>query len=497
MANIYKEVSRTFNEYLLIPRLTKRTDNPEKVSLKTPITKFSKGETPTLELQIPFTSAIMQAVSDENLAIALARQGGISFIYSSQTIESQAQMIRKVKEFKLGFVESKYNLTINSTLKDIVKIKNETDHTTITVTSNGLPHGELLGIITSRNWRIPKMDLTTPVVDIMTPKEDLVCGEVGISLEEAYDTLWKHKLDVLPIVKGKKLISLVFRKDYYSDEENPHALMDENKSYIVGAGVNTHDYKERIPILIESGADILCIDSSDGFSEYQKDVINFVRNTYGDTVKIGAGNVVDADAFHYLVACGADFIKIGVGGGSICITREQKGIGRGQATAILEVAKARDEYYDRTGIYIPLASDGGIVQDYHVTLALAMGADFVMLGRYFARFEESPGRKYKINGNYVKEYWGEGSNRAKNWARYDKRDNTPLQFEEGVDSYVPYAGPLKDNLMITIAKIKATMVNSGSLSIKEFQENATLTVISEMSLTEGSAHDVILKEHTF
>jgi IMP dehydrogenase len=331
----------------------------------------------------------------------------------------------------------------------------------------------------------------------MTPIEDLVCGKDGISLDEAYDTLWKHKLDVFPIIRGKKLVSLVFRKDYYSDEENPHALMDEKKSYMVGAGVNTRDYKERIPELIRSGADIFCIDSSDGFSEYQKDVIDFVRNTYGEKVKIGAGNVVDADAFYYLAEAGADFIKIGVGGGSICITREQKGIGRGQATAILEVVKARNEYLARTGIYIPLASDGGIVQDYHVTLALAMGADFVMLGRYFARFEEAPGQKYKLNGNYVKEYWGEGSNRAKNWARYDKIGETPLQFEEGVDSYVPYAGPLQDNLLITLAKIKAAMVNSGCLTIKEFQEQATLTVISEMSLTEGSAHDVILKEHTF
>ncbi len=268
----------------------------------------------------------MQAVSDDKLAVALARQGGISFIYSSQTIESQADMIRRVKEFKLGFVESKYNLTLQSTLEDVVRIKNTTGHTTITVTSNGCPHGELLGIITSRNWRIPKMALDTPVTEFMTPIEDLVCGKDGISLDEAYDTLWKHKLDVFPIIRGKKLVSLVFRKDYYSDEENPHALMDEKKSYMVGAGVNTRDYKERIPELIRSGADIFCIDSSDGFSEYQKDVIDFVRNTYGEKVKIGAGNVVDADAFYYLAEAGADFIKIGVGGGSICITREQKAL---------------------------------------------------------------------------------------------------------------------------------------------------------------------------
>ena len=497
MAKIYEEVSRTFNEYLLIPRLTKKEHLPDEVSLKTPITRFKRGEQPDIELNIPFTSAIMQAVSDDRLAIALALQGGLSFIYSSQSIKDQAAMVQKVKRFKLGFVESRYNLTKEATLSDVVRIKEKTGHSTITITSDGSPHGRLEGIITSRDWRVPQMELSTPVIDFMTPFESLICGEDGITLDEAYDRLWDHKLSVLPIINGQTLTALVFRKDYDSDEENPTALMDERKSYMVGAGVNTHDYRKRIPVLVESGADVLCIDSSDGYSEYQKDVIGFVRDSYGDTVKIGAGNVVDADAFRYLADAGADFIKIGVGGGSICITREQKGIGRGQATAILEVAKARDQYYEETGIYVPIASDGGIVQDYHVTLALAMGADFVMLGRYFARFEEAPGRRYRVNGNFVKEYWGEGSNRARNWARYDKHDTRQMTFEEGVDSYVPYAGPLKDNLTITLAKIKSTMVNSGCMSIREFRREATLTVVSQMSLNEGSAHDVILKEQSF
>lgn len=496
MAYIFPEVSRTFNEYLLIPRLTEKTHQSDQVSLVTPLTRFKQGTKPELYLHIPFTSAIMQAVSDDRMAIALALQGGLSFIYASQSIDEQSDMIRRVKQFKLGFVESRYNLTTDATLADVVHIKETTDHSTITITSDGSPHGELLGIITSRDWRVPQMSLDTPITDFMTPFHKLICGEDGISLDAAYDTLWDYKLSVLPIIKGKTLVSLVFRKDYDSDEENPHALMDEKKSYLVGAGVNTRDYHKRIPALIASGADILCIDSSDGYSTYQKDVIDFVRKTYGDTVKIGAGNVVDADAFRFLADAGADFIKIGVGGGSICITREQKGIGRGQATAVMEVARERDRYCEETGDYIPLASDGGIVQDYHVALALAMGADFVMLGRYFARFEEAPGRKYRLNGNYVKEYWGEGSNRAKNWARYDAHTSSGMAFEEGVDSYVPYAGSLQDTLQVTLAKLKATMVNSGSLDIKEFQQKAVLTVISEMSLNEGKAHDVILKEQS-
>ena len=178
-----------------------------------------------------------------------------------------------------------------------------------------------------------------------------------------------------------------------------------------------------------------------------------------------------------LAHAGADFVKIGIGGGSICITREQKGIGRGQATSVIEVAKARDEYFKETGIYVPICSDGGIVQDYHMTLALAMGADFIMLGRYFARFDESPTRKVKINGSYMKEYWGEGSARARNWQRYDLGGAQKLSFEEGVDSYVPYAGSLKDNVGLSLSKVRSTMCNCGALTIGELQEKDRKSVV--------------------
>ncbi|MFA5699494.1 MAG: IMP dehydrogenase, partial [Sphaerochaeta sp.] len=268
---------------------------------------------------------------------------------------------------------------------------------------------------------------------------------------------------------------------------------DAKKRYLVGAGVNTRDYPERIPALIEAGADVLCIDSSEGFTEYQKDTLAWVRSTYGDSVKIGAGNVVDRDGFRFLAECGADFIKVGIGGGSICITREAKGIGRGQASALIEVAQARDEYFEETGIYVPICSDGGIVFDYHMTLALAMGADFLMLGRYFARFDESPTQKVLVKGQYMKEYWGEGSARARNWQRYE--GDGKLTFVEGVDSYVPYAGKLSDNLHITLSKIKSTMCNCGAITIKELQDKAHLTLVSATSIVEGGAHDVVLKEH--
>lgn len=495
MAFYFKEPSRTFSEYLLVPGYSSSECQPKNVSLKTPLVKFKKGEEPALSLNVPMVSAIMQAVSNDTLAIALAKEGGVSFIYGSQSVEDQAAMVRKVKSHKAGFVVSNSNLTPEHTLKDVVELKQKTGHSTVAITKDGTAHGKLLGIVTSRDYRVSRMELDLKVKEFMTPLKKLVTAKSGITLSEANDIIWDNKLNSLPIVDEKgNLEAFVFRKDYESNKINPNELLDDEKRYVVGAGINTKDYEQRVPALIEAGVDVLCIDSSEGFTEWQKRTIDWIRAKYGDTVKVGAGNVVDADGFRFLADCGADFIKVGIGGGSICITRETKGIGRGQATATIEVAKARDEYFKETGVYIPICSDGGIVHDYHITLALAMGSDFVMLGRYFSRFDESPTNKVKINGQYMKEYWGEGSSRARNWQRYDLGGDAKLSFEEGVDSYVPYAGALKDNVAITLAKVKSTMCNCGALTIPELQQKAKLTVVSSTSIVEGGAHDVVLKD---
>ncbi|PYI50663.1 IMP dehydrogenase [Paenibacillus flagellatus] len=493
MAYYYKEPSRTFSEFLLVPNLTTKDCHPGNVSLKTPIVKFKRGEQPSVSLNIPFSSAVMQAVSDHNMAVALARCGGISFIFGSQPVEEQAAMVRKVKGHKAGFVVSRSNLTPDHTLRDVLDLKQRTGHSTAAVTDDGTPTGKLLGIVTSRDYRTSRDPLDKPVRDFMTPFSSLIYGKSGITLSEANDLIWEHKLNCLPIVNERQHLDyLVFRKDYDAHKENPYELLDANKSYIVGAGINTKDYEERVPALVAAGVDVLVIDSSDGYTEYQRETLQYVKSNFG--VPIGAGNVVDREGFLYLVESGADFVKVGIGGGSICITREQKGIGRGQASALIEVVEARDEYYAETGIYIPICSDGGIVHDYHITLALAMGADFVMMGRYFARFDESPTRKLKVGNNFVKEFWGEGSNRARNWQRYDTGGKQTLLFEEGVDSYVPYAGGLQENLDKTIGKIKSTMCNCGALTIEELQRKARITLVSATSIVEGGAHDVILKE---
>ena len=495
MAFYYDEPSHTFSEYLLVPGYTDENCVPARVSLKTPLVKFKKGEKPAITMNIPFISAIMQSVSNDTLAIALAKEGGVSFIFGSQTIENQAEMVRRVKSYKAGFVLSDSNLSPENTLSDVLELKEKTGHSTVAVTSDGTQSGKLVGIVSSRDYRVSRMDLNTKVETFMTPLDKLITAPEGTSLKEANDIIWEHKLNSLPIVdKTGKLVAFVFRKDYSSHKDNPDELLDSNKRYIVGAGINTRDYETRIPALVEAGADVLCIDSSEGYTAWQARTIKFVREKYGDTVKIGAGNVVDAEGFRFLADAGADFIKIGIGGGSICITRETKGIGRGQATAVIEVAKARDEYYKETGVYVPICSDGGIVHDYHITLALAMGADFCMLGRYFARFDESPTNKVLVNGSYMKEYWGEGSARARNWQRYDLGGATKLSFVEGVDSYVPYAGPLHDNIQVTLSKIKHTFCNCGVLSIPELQKNAKLTLVSSVSIVEGGAHDVVVKD---
>lgn len=492
MVNIVDDISRTFHEYLLLPGLTRKEHTPANVSLRAPIQKYKIKDGPLAQLNIPFVSSAMQSVSGHELAIALARKGGAAFIFCSQSPESQAEMVKKVKEHKAGFVESDSNLAPDATLSDAVKLREKTGHSTIAVTEKGRKNSKLLGILTSKDFWEFKDDLSMPVSQYYTPLDRLVLAEEGVSLQEATELLWKNKKECLPIIDKKGCLKyLVFRKDYFDHKSNPDELTDGRKRLFVGAALNTYDYRERAPVLINAGVDCLCLDSSDGFSEWQAEAVKHLRSEFGNEIIIGGGNVVTAKGFQYLVEeAGVDFVKVGIGGGSICITREQKGIGRGQASAVMEIAAARDRYAKEKGIYVPIASDGGLNSDTQVIVALAMGADFVMMGKYFAMTEESPTPKVNYRGRLYKPYWGEGSNRARNWQRYSQGENSGLIFEEGVDAYVPYSGPLSDKVDVSTAKIKAAMCNVGVLTIKEFHEKAELTRVSEMTLIEGGTSNV-------
>ncbi len=497
MAKILSDISRTFSEYLLIPRLTEKQHIASNVSLKTPITRFKKDETPRLSLNIPFVSASMQAVSGAKMAIALARRGGLAFIYCSQPINKQASKVSRVKHHKAGFVESDSNVKPDTLLKDTISLINKTGHSTVAVTHDGTSKGKFLGILTDKDFWEYEDDLEKPVSHYMTPREKVVHGSIGISLHDANSFLHKHKKECLPILdKEGNLDALVFKKDFFDHRINPEELLDSEKRLVVAAAINTHDFKKRVPALIEAGTDVFTMDSSDGYSEFQKEAALWIREKYGDTVALGGGNVVSAEGFRYLAEeTGVDFVKVGIGGGSICITREQKGIGRGQASALLEVIAERDNYFKQTGMYIPVCSDGGLANDTQIIIALAMGADFVMMGRYFAMTNESPPPKISMSGRLFKPYWGEGSNRARNWQRYsDEATDTTMKFEEGIDGYVPIVGSVNDVLDVTLAKLRATMCNNGALTLREFTEKAIITRVSEQSFVEGGTSNIVLPD---
>ncbi|NLN47450.1 MAG: CBS domain-containing protein, partial [Clostridiaceae bacterium] len=268
MAYYFSQESRTFSEYLLVPNLTAKDCTPDRVNLATSLVRYRKGEEESpVCINLPVTSAIMQSVSDDQMAIALARLGGLSFVYGSQSIDSQVAMIGRVKKYKAGIVTSDSNLKPDATLADLLELKQKTGHSTVAVTDDGTANGFLAGIVTSKDYRISRTTPETPVKEFMTPFDKLVIGRDGISLSEANDLIWDHKVNQLPIVSDDgRLIGMVFRKDYDEHKENPSELLDAHKRLMVGAGINTRDYRDRVPSLVEAGADVLCIDSSDGFS---------------------------------------------------------------------------------------------------------------------------------------------------------------------------------------------------------------------------------------
>ncbi|HEX2295649.1 MAG TPA: IMP dehydrogenase [Actinomycetota bacterium] len=489
---IVDEISRSLDEYLLLPNLTTEDCSPSTADLRSPLVRHRVGEEPPITLAVPLTSAIMQAVSSPRLAIALAQCGGFGFIHHDQPVAAQAAMVSSVKRHKAGFRYSEVNVKPNATLGELKRLLDDADVDIAMVTDDGSPHGIFLGTISRHDFHPSRHSLDQSVDSRMRPSSELVTAPPTVSLSEANSLIWDHRTDVLPIVDEQgQLESIVLRHDYELHKRFRDETIDGDKRFRVGAGINTHDYRDRVPELLEAGADVLCVDSSDGYSVWQRKTLEYVKEELGSPVPVGGGNVVDGRAFRYLAEAGADFVKVGIGGGSICITRDQKGIGRGQASALIDVVRERDAYAAETGTYVPVCCDGGLLNDYHMAIAFALGADFMMLGRYFARFEESPSALVRVNGQLYKEYWGEGSQRARNWARYEQGDEEALVFEEGVDGYVPYAGSLYDGVAATLAKLRATMSSCGARTLREFHENAVLVPVSQRTFVQNT-HEVQL-----
>lgn len=488
---ILSDLSRSLGEYLLLPGLTTEDCRPETVSLAAPIGRFESGGEPPFYIEIPVVSAIMQAVSSPRLAVALAQCGGLSFIHHDQTVDAQMAMVSEVKRQKAGFRSPVVHVAPTTTLGDLSSALELEGEDFAIVTVDGEAGSEFLGLISRLDFHVERHASDEPVSSRMRSRDELTCARESSSLSEANSLLWDSRQDIIPVVGTDKSVkSTIHRKDYELHKTFRNECIDDEKRFRVGAGINTHDYKDRVPALLEAEADALCIDSSDGFSVWQAATLDFVKSV-DSHVPVGAGNVVDSRGFEYLADAGADFVKVGIGGGSICVTREQKGIGRGQGSALIDVVRARDEYAQRKGTYVPVCCDGGVADDAQIAVALALGADFVMLGRYFARTTESPTRVVSLGGRLYKEYWGEGSERARNWARYEQGDGQKLAFEEGVDGYVPYAGSLFDNVAATVAKLRSTMVSCGSMTLRKFHEDARLVIISEQTRLQSS-HDIVV-----
>ncbi|MBF0298688.1 MAG: IMP dehydrogenase [Oligoflexia bacterium] len=471
------EPSRTLMEFRLLPGLTNENASIDKISLKTKLVH-------SIDLNIPIVSAAMQAVSGVDLSLSLAKEGGASFIYCSQPIDKQKEMIQKIKANKAGFVTPK-TLAAEMLISDLFKLTNDLGFSTFPVIDK---ENTFLGLIGKNDFDI-SIHAKHRVCERMIGREKLKIGMNITSLHEAKNIILECHQNVLPIVDREfKLKFLVFRKDINNHLNYPLEVTDSFSRPLVGAAINTHDYSERAKELISAGVDVLTIDSSDGHSFYQKDTLEWLTKNFPH-IPVIAGNVVTYEGFNYLVNAGAKAIKVGMGSGSICITQEQKGTGRGLATAIMEVVRARDDYFKINGEYIPVIADGGITTDRDIIIALALGADVVMMGRYFARAAESPTEKVVINNRVMKPYWGEGSFKARNWreARYQQTN-----FAEGVEGFVEYAGKLKDTLRETLSKIKSAMSSAGVVNICDLHNNACLEVMSALSIREGQVHDIFM-----
>ena len=484
MAQILPAPARSLKEFRLLPGYTPADGRVHDVSLETKLCRQGDG---ALQLRTPFVSAAMQAVTGVDMAIAMAQLGGIGILPVSQTIEAQCAKVEAVKRFKAGFQTQITTLSPEQSLADVIAIMADTGYSTFPVTDTGVFHGKLLGVITDKDFDV-RYDRTCQVAERM--RTDVQVGVAIDDLKVANQLMIRYGRGFLPIVSAEgTLLSVVFKKDLDKHIQHPHATIDAHKRLRVGAAVSTHpEDRERVQALLEHDVDVLVIDASDGHTAFQRDMVTWIKSRYA--VPVIGGNVVTGQGFQFLVDAGVDAVKVGMGIGSGCTTQEVKATGRGQATALLEVAAARAQLATHTGVSIPLIADGGLSGAADMVIALALGADTLMMGNVLARFTESPGKALRnAAGELVKEYWMEGSLRARNHRRYAQLPE--LFFEEGVVGYVPHAGSIYDKLPVLLQMVRAALATTGCRTIDALHTHAVLERQSPVALQDSQIHDMV------
>ncbi len=475
-----KDLAVTFDDVLLVPG--KSSVLPREVDLKSRLTK-------KISLNIPVLSAAMDTVTESDMAIAMAREGGIGIIHKNMSIEAQASLIDKVKRSESGMIQQPVTLTADKKISEALDVM---DHYRI----SGIPiidkNGKLAGILTNRDLRFG-INEDMLISDVMT-KENLITAPKGTTLEMAEKILQKYKIEKLPVVdKSGMLIGLITFKDIQKRKSFPNACKDEFGRLRVGAALGiAADTLERAGELINKGVDVCIVDTAHGHSKGVLDMVKKIKNKY--KIELIAGNVATAEAAEDLIKCGADGVKVGIGAGSICTTRIIAGVGVPQMSAILECAKAAKKYN------IPLIADGGIKQTGDIAKAIAAGADTVMIGGMFAGTDETPGEMVLFEGRSFKVYRGMGSlesmkHGSKDRYFQDAEDDIKKLVPEGIEGMVPYKGPLKDTIYQIAGGLRAAMGYCGAKNIKEMKSKTHFVRITNAGLRESHPHDVrITKE---
>ncbi|MFH0832779.1 MAG: IMP dehydrogenase [Candidatus Aenigmatarchaeota archaeon] len=496
----------TVPELLLQPGYIPKGFSSEEVDLSAPATRYEIGEEPKLKLHYSIITAPMQAVYSPELNVEAAKMGILAISHCSQPIETQAKQRREVRNRKAGFVTPDV-VNPGMLIGDLFNLSIEKGYSTFPVTKDGTLKTAMVGYITANDYDY-ELHKSKRVKDRMIPREDVVVSyyeDIGEDPQKADSILRDGHHGSMPILrkrgepivkwfpfvrkKDETIVYMVFKRDIEEHKKNPNALVDEQKRYIGGDAINTRDYKERVPALIEAGSKFLYITTSQAYSEYVAETLRFVQKEFPG-IPVGAGNIVTEEGFRFLVENGATCVGIGMGPGSICITREQIGVGDAQLTAILNVAKARDIYYKETGTYIPIWGDGGFSKPRHFVVGYVAGADGIMAGRAFAGTSESPTEvNYKMSPP-SKPYWGEGSKRARLWEEGVKDRYGHDVFEEGVEGWVEYVGPFTPYTERLVFTVKDGMRKGGCGTIPDAHENGVLIPISEGALEEGRPHDI-------